>query len=202
MSTQIKYRRQVSGALIASLALLMLPIQAGAQKLQLKAESSEISITGTSTLHDWEITSESQRGSLVLDMEAADASSLTNLQLAVRVKGLKSGKENMDRNTYKALRADEFTDILFRCNRVVTTRAVGAGTSGTQVVLHGDLTITGQTRSVAIPCELTREGKHIRLKGTYPMQMTQFGIEPPTALLGTIKTGDQIEIVFNTLWAQ
>ena len=32
------------------------------------------------------------------------------------------------------------------------------------------------------------------------MKMTDYGIEPPKALLGTIKTGDDIKIIFKTVF--
>ena len=36
-----------------------------------------------------------------------------------------------------------------------------------------------------------------QVSGAYPMKMTDFGIEPPTALLGTMTTGDDVTINFN-----
>jgi len=33
-----------------------------------------------------------------------------------------------------------------------------------------------------------------QVKGTFSLKMTEFGIDPPTAMLGTLKTGDKITL--------
>ena len=38
------------------------------------------------------------------------------------------------------------------------------------------------------------------LKGEKTFKMTEFKIDPPKALLGTITTGDEITIKFNTIF--
>ena len=38
------------------------------------------------------------------------------------------------------------------------------------------------------------------LEGKKALKMTDYNIEPPKALLGTITTGDDIEVHFNTVW--
>ena len=69
-----------------------------------------------------------------------------------------------------------------------------------KVVASGDLTIAGKTNKVDLPFTLTvSDGKAV-LEGKIPLKMTDFGIEPPKALLGTIKTGDEIEVHYNTVW--
>ena len=36
----------------------------------------------------------------------------------------------------------------------------------------------------------------ITFNGSKKLKMTDYGIKPPTALLGTMTTGDEVEIVF------
>ena len=39
------------------------------------------------------------------------------------------------------------------------------------------------------------DGRYI-LTGQTPVKMTAFGIKPPVAMLGTIKTGDDVKVTF------
>jgi hypothetical protein len=39
---------------------------------------------------------------------------------------------------------------------------------------------------------------NVTFTGKKTIKMTEFEVEPPTALLGTIKTGDEVTISFNS----
>ena len=69
-----------------------------------------------------------------------------------------------------------------------------------KVVATGDLTISGNTNTIDLPFNLTINGDKVLLKGKKALKMTDYGVEPPKALLGTITTGDEIEVHFNTVW--
>jgi polyisoprenoid-binding protein YceI len=61
----------------------------------------------------------------------------------------------------------------------------------------GNLTIAGNQKSISFPVTATVTANGIVFKGTTSFKMTSFGVTPPKALLGTIKTGDEITIEFN-----
>lgn len=62
----------------------------------------------------------------------------------------------------------------------------------------GNLSVAGTTKKVTLDFELQLTANKVTLKGEKSFKMTEFGIEPPKALLGTITTGDEITIKFNT----
>ena len=60
--------------------------------------------------------------------------------------------------------------------------------------------MAGQTRVVEIPLTaLRQEGGSMKGEGAVDLKITDFGIKPPTAMLGTLKTKDAIRISFTVL---
>jgi polyisoprenoid-binding protein YceI len=62
------------------------------------------------------------------------------------------------------------------------------------------LSIAGVAKEVKFKTKYDVDGNQITFKGSYTFKMTDFNIDPPTAVMGTIKTGDEVtvrlEIVF------
>jgi len=143
-----------------------------------------MTITGTSSIHDWE--------SIVNDFSVyADVNdeSIIDLAVEVEVKSIKSGKSIMDGKTYDALQADEFPKILFKASNlnIGIEKIEGLGT----------LTIAGQSKSIPISADiLTRSASDLKVKGRVHISMSKFGITPPKAMFGTLKTGDLVVIEY------
>jgi YceI-like domain len=58
--------------------------------------------------------------------------------------------------------------------------------------VRGDLTVAGTTRPIAFDLS-TAEG---RVKGHAIVKQTDFGLKPYTALFGTLKVADEVEVLF------
>jgi len=99
----------------------------------------------------------------------------------------------MDKLMAEALKAKQYPEIRYELTQAAPQIA---GASFT-VKTHGKLTIAGTTRDVTLDVQATRgpDGKYT-LVGTAPLKMTAFGIKPPTAMLNTIKTGDDVKVTF------
>jgi polyisoprenoid-binding protein YceI len=168
-----------------------------AQQFNLNNQESTLNVLGTSSLHDWEITTESQNGKIVFkDMNTSD---IEKLDISVKAESLKSGKNGMDKNTYKALKTDDFETIDFELIKLdnVVKKAEGKFT----VKTTGDLTVSGVKKRISLNFEIdTSSAKSIILTGEKNIKMTDFNIEPPKALFGTITTGDEITIKFKSIF--
>lgn len=162
------------------------------KKLNIKLPS-EVTINGTSTLHDWVSNVEKTDASMVLN-SPNDTKNIESLEVMVEVLSIKSGKKLMDKLTYKALKAEEHPIIKFIFKK---GELVSENGEEIKVKLNGDLTIAGVTKNVTVLTNVNKKGKDIYLKGNHDLKMTDFGIKPPKALFGTIKTGDEITIKFN-----
>ncbi len=165
------------------------------QELKLNSNSS-FSIFGTSTLHDWEVVAEQQSGTISIDF--ADQPHINKLEMVIQAESLKSGKTKMDKNTYKALKTSEYKTITFKYTGTKDVKDLGNGKY--DVTILGNLTVAGVTKPVAIKFILKKDGQKLNLTGQKHIRMTDFNVDPPTALLGTIKTGDDITLKFNSFF--
>lgn len=167
---------------------------AGILSAQLKVNNgaSSMEIDGTSNVHDWTEKVETITGSCSATLAGTKLSDLKAMDVTIPVRAIKSGKSTMDKNTYNAMNADKHPNIYFNLK--------SASISGNKVLCTGTLTINGKTNSVTITCTYAVSGGKLTLKGDYKMKMTQYGIEPPTAMLGAMTTGDDLTIRFNLVF--
>ncbi|APY09258.1 hypothetical protein BWZ20_13520 [Winogradskyella sp. J14-2] len=162
------------------------------QDYKLDNDTSFMKIEGTSSLHDWHINVEKQAGNIVLHQ--SETISVKALNLTVESESLKSGKSRMDKNTYKALETDDYKNITFKLKKATEIKSLGDYTY--EVKGKGQLTIVGNTKDITMTLKIEIKDDMVLLSGKNEIKMTDFGIEPPTALLGTIKTGDAITITY------
>ena len=64
----------------------------------------------------------------------------------------------------------------------------------------GNLVINGVKKPITLKFSIEKSDKVYILEGSHKLLMTTFGIAPPKALLGTIKTGDEIEVKFKSIF--
>lgn len=157
-----------------------------AQNYNVVASTSSIIVDGDSNVHKWSIKATKFGSSAVVS-----DSKITGLSLNVAVEGLKSGKDGMDENTYKALKYKENPSIIFK----LTEPTAVLTETESDVNLVGNLTIAGTTKKVTIKtkAQLTKSGS-LQLKANVPLKMTEYKVDPPKAVFGTIKTYDPVLI--------
>lgn len=170
--------------------------QVYSQTYTLNNQASKITVSGTSSLHDWDIDAEEQKGQIVLT--SVDELKLEKLTLEVTSESLKSGKGGMDKNTYKALNTKKYKSIVFQLTQVKDVKSSGNNAYKVEVV--GNLSIAGVTKKQTIHLDLDTSDNKVVLKGKKAFKMTDFSIDPPKALLGTITTGDEVTITFNSVF--
>ncbi|MFY0654344.1 MAG: YceI family protein [Cyclobacteriaceae bacterium] len=152
---------------------------------------SRLILEGTSTIHDWEMISTNASGSAIITLENEQITDISKLIINMPVETLKSGKLAMDKNAYKALNSNKYPSITFELIEVVsiTDRLIKS---------KGMLAIAGNKKAVSVEVKYNITTDTIQFTGAIPISFTQFEIDPPKALFGTIKTGDDLEISFET----
>jgi len=153
-------------------------------------EKSKVIIEGTSNIHDWEMYAEAMKSKLQLASEEIE--NIKSIDFEVPVKGLKSGKNKMDKNTYEALKEEDNEKIYFKSSKIEFQDG--------KYFAHGDLVIAGVKKQVKIPFDLTKNNNELNLKLTYEINMLDYKVEPPTALFGTITTGEKITTKINLIY--
>lgn len=162
---------------------------------------SKLWIDGTSNLHGWTCRATKLDAAIDLDAEIASQiatappKALKRVQVRVPVKSLKCGHDAMDNNLYKALKADETAEISY----ILATFEAAPGEAKDTFTLHtvGTLAIAGTEKKIEMDVVATRlaDGS-VTAKGLVPIKMTDFGIKPPTAIFGRLKTGDEVKVNF------
>lgn len=167
-----------------------------AQKV-FQAQVVEITLTGTSNVHDWEMKAMKGESEIAFVVNAGNiVSSLTQLSFTLPVKNLKSKHAGMDKNTYKALNTKKNPDITFTLTSATVSNK---GSNNYQFNCIGKLTIAGETKETVLLAigKYNPSDKTFTVTGTKKMNMTDYNVKPPTAVLGTIKTGNAINISYN-----
>jgi polyisoprenoid-binding protein YceI len=161
--------------------------------LSLDLTSSKLSIFGTSTIHDWEIKVNQFEGYFD-GVVNGSYPEISEGKLTCKVSSFKSYKKSMDKVVYEAMKEDKFPNLTFEYTETVK-KFMKDGLPN--VVVKGKLTIAGTTKIVELTLQGNTVGGKVRLKGRKSFKMTDFNIDPPTAMFGTIKSGDEITIDFD-----
>ena len=62
-------------------------------------------------------------------------------------------------------------------------------------------TISGFTKPVALQAVCTTEDKQkVTCEGTYSLNMTDYEVEPPTAMLGLLKAGEKVTVNYRAVF--
>jgi polyisoprenoid-binding protein YceI len=100
----------------------------------------------------------------------------------------------MNEHMRKALKAKEHPVIAF----TVTSYDVARGATGVTGTLDGQLTLGGITKPVAIRAAgVASPDGTLHVTGTHEIAMTEFGLKPPTLMLGTMRVGDKVKVSFD-----
>jgi hypothetical protein len=68
------------------------------------------------------------------------------------------------------------------------------------VNVTGNLTAAGFTKEINVPLEVQKlESGQLKVIGSYPLDMVEYEIEPPSAMFGQLKTGKDVTIDFELL---
>lgn len=171
--------------------LFSIPSVVKAQTFSIVPQSASINVHGTSNVHDWNMKPTKVTGELGLN----SSKQISAITIKVEVKSLKSGNGIMDGKTYDAFDYKKNPYIVFQLTDASQAKLTE---NDTEVTLTGNLSFAGATRKISIKAvgKITKSGEY-QLKGTVPLKMTDFKMSPPTAMLGTMKTGDAVTVKFD-----
>jgi hypothetical protein len=202
-------RTHVRSALLAGLALagcLSAGVAAGPQATRpLAIDTARVTIAGTSNIHAYTASTTAVRvtrvalGNAVVGPTFWDSvarpGGLEAFEVAIPAAQLTSPKEGLDKNMHKALKVQEHPDVTFRLIALEPGAATGA------LKARGILRIAGVEREVVLDLTTERHDAALTVKGKLDLLMTDYGIKPPTAMLGMLKTDPKVTVTFETVLA-
>ena len=193
----LKNLKLVLGSLLIMIVTTQFSV---AQTYNLNNASSTLKVEGTSNVHDWEIVAKEQQGKIVAEMDNGQLVKISQLDFTVKAESLKSGKSGMDKNTYKALNTDKHKQITYKLSKVNNIDCTTTGNC--KVTTSGTLTIAGISKPIDFTFDAKITGDKITLTGSKALKMSEYKIDPPTAMFGTITTGDQVTIKFQSTFSK
>jgi polyisoprenoid-binding protein YceI len=122
---------------------------------------------------------------------AGVAELVTKASVVIPVAAIDCGNGTMNEHMRKALKASEHPDVKFVLS--------GYEVNGASATINGTLTIAGKDNPIQIPATVTPEGSGIRVKASKAIDMTQWGVKPPSLMMGTMKVKPAVTIGFDVL---
>lgn len=126
---------------------------------------------------------------LSLDVTVA-ADSLEDRQSALSAEDRRTVERQVREDV---LQASRYREIRFTSERFEIERIDGERASG---VLHGQLSLRGTRRALAVPVKALWSRERIRVTGEVRFEQSEFGIEPYSRFLGSVSVKDEIRIEF------
>jgi hypothetical protein len=184
-----------TGRLLIALLVLALTTGASAQTRFEVGAGSQFRIDGTSTV-----------GRYTCEAGTVAGHGLVGGGVAVRVTGevvvpvrtLDCGVGQMNRDLYEALGSDRHPTIRLALERIEMPREWSGRGAWVPVRAWGRIRMAGAER----PVQFNAEGRqlrngHVQIRGEHALRMTDFGVEPPTGMLGLVRAHDQVRVVFD-----
>ena len=161
----------------------------------LAVTSARASLDGTTNIHPYTASTSTVK---VVNIGVADTGGelfdrvlqpggLTAFDVAIPVTSLTSPREGVDKNMHKALKAEQFADIRFRLKGIEPAAAGSYAAAGW-------LTVAGVEKPVTLNLQVRRTAAALAVTGTTDLLMTDYGITPPKAMMGMLKTNPKVQI--------
>ena len=165
---------------------------------------SKLWLEGTSTLHDYSSKATKIVGTIEMDSLSAEMkfknmeSVLSKAEIIIPIKSMHSESEKMDNNMYEALKADDHPEILYKFMQ----DSIISDSNKDSLILKaiGKLTVAGKENTTEMKVTLTKNNDgSIRVTGAKELFMTDFGVDPPSFMLGVLKTNNRVIVKFDLL---
>jgi hypothetical protein len=192
----------VGVSVVTTLMTTLLTAQSPTAAVRLHlSPDSQLSFEGTSTLHDFTCTTKTMQAYIDVPSvyRTVDLSTLLHpivgVQVVIPVKSLSCGGK-LEGNMQKTLNATQYPYIVYQFS---TSNIVPGSASATNLTVetHGQLTVSGKEVPIVMLVNITRgtDGL-VTATGEQHLKMRDFGISPPTFMLGTLRVGNELKVRF------
>ena len=196
-------RPRLLGSLAAAATLVAGLVYA--QDTPVVVSSAKVTVSGTSTVLDWSATtSEAQTRNVKVTKElpggdffwvgVVQPGAVESFEVVVPVAALKSDRDEFTADMHAALKANLHPEIVFTLSRL--EKKPGGATA------FGTLKVAGVEKEIVLPLVTTLRNGKLLVLGSVDLLMTDFGIAPPTAMMGVLKTDPKITVRFETVLAK
>lgn len=174
----------------------LLPAQS--QSFQIaEEEAAVISIDGGSTLHDWTVTCDVIKDfPSDLSLTISEDGQVESFGFSVIVENMDGHRGPIMNNKIKnAFKADEHPQITYRQTEPAAITSVDSD-GGFTLVSTGILQMGGVEKEISVEVSGEMKDGQLIFSGSKPLKMTDFQIDPPSAMFGQIQTHDEVTVNF------
>lgn len=179
--------------ILTAVSLLVLYTVVSAQNPVLVRKESQVSIRGTSNLHDWQEAAEEFSIDMKLSTDGASMPVIDKVIFKCKAASITSDNSIMTNKTHNALNVEKHPEIHFSSEKQSAIKVADGKFSSS---ISGVLTINGIAKPVVIPVDGRLADGKLHVKGEKLLSMSDYEIKAPTALLGTLKTGNDVTVSF------
>ena len=154
---------------------------------------SKVWVEGTSTVRAYKCAAKSIVATLQTSPEGqpAELAQLVKSALVtVATETLECGNGTMNEHMRKALKQTEHPNVSF---------SLDSYTLDPSGLLKGKLQIAGQEKEVEFPATVTDDGSTIHVAGSKQINMKEWGVKPPSLMLGAMKVNQMVTINFDVI---
>lgn len=169
-----------------------------AQSYPVSNPGSSLTLRGTSNVHDWKAEANRFRGYIFVIKEENTLKGVEKLEFRVFTESLKSEKDKLTANMHEALKTGEYPFITYNLDNVKELSC--SSQNSCTLKTTGSLTVSGVTKKIDLFFDVSHSKDEIILTGKTNLLMTDFNIEPPTALLGLLKTDNEVTVDFKAVF--
>jgi polyisoprenoid-binding protein YceI len=178
----------ISLLLIITNLMVIDPVQA---QTPYHIKSEKITVAGSSSLHDWvsDVTKVEWSGSLKLT--DGKLMEVVSVRVKIPVTSIKSDNGRiMDGKTYDAFNSEKYPTITYQMSEATLT--------GDVIKATGTLSMAGASKVISLDVKsIVLSTGDVQLTGSYTLNMRDYKMTPPTAVMGTIKVGEEVTINFD-----
>lgn len=167
-------------------------------------EASRLWIQGSSNVNEFECNATNYTGEATLPAYN-DPSQLLNLdsellfvKVDIEVDSIDCGKRKMNSDLREALQAKSYPDITFVFDDANLLSVPQSIDDGFEVEVQGYLTVAGTTKKISFQTDAYfLDDRRVRAVGESTIKMTDYGVKPPTALMGLIRADEELTVHFD-----
>lgn len=168
---------------------------AEAEEEQLSVTSSDFLLEGSANIGDWNCSQEAAEGTMKVT-HGEDGKQIQSLEVSIPVEEFsnceppRGSASSMESSLHDYLEAEDHPYITFDLNRIHPDNLQD------QNEFYGDLTVAGVSKTIRATVTPNSQNGNITLSGAQDLNMTDFEIDPPTALLGAVRAREDVKVDF------
>ncbi len=162
--------------------------------------NSWMALAGTTNINSFQCVAESgiSNGVILVDFNPGeDLVNFSDAQLLIDISSFNCQNSRMKRDMYEALGGEENSRIEIKLIEAMLTNG-NLSSDGGNFRTNAAITINGHTDTLELIIDWQRyEAMEYRFEGSADLNMSDFGITPPSPFLGLVKVNDEITVRFN-----